>query len=92
MALSALKWREQPAVDIDRAVHFSIARVDLTKSIASGDVIHVISAENPVLRQSHPSLVGVARLSEILESEGLNWSSATGSDIRHDAVVPLKAR
>jgi hypothetical protein len=82
VAISTLRSsREQPAVDVDKAIHYSIAKVDLSQPISDGDVVHVISADNPVLEQSDPSLVGVSRLTEALELEGLRWSHAIGSDI-----------
>jgi len=81
VALSTLKSeRELPAIDLDKAHHYAVAKVEIVGQIPNDEVIHIISADNQVLKQSSPSLVGIARLCEYLDSGSYRWLRAIGSD------------
>lgn len=81
MALPPLKSsRELPAIDLDKATHYAVANVKIVGQIPNDEVVHIISADNPVLKQSSQSLVGVARLCEYLDNGSYRWLRAIGSD------------
>lgn len=81
MALSTLKSaRELPAIDLDKAHHYVVAKVEILGQIPNDAVVHVVSADNPVLKQRDSSLVGITRLCEYLDNGSYRWLRAIGSD------------
>ena len=81
MALSPLRSsREPPAINLDKAHHYAVAKVEILGQIPNDAVVHVVSADNPVLKQSDPSLVGITRLCEYLDNGSYRWQRAIGSD------------
>ena len=50
--------REEPAIDLDRALNYAVARVELSGRQASNEPVFVISAENPRLKLESPLSVG----------------------------------
>jgi len=81
VALSTLKSsRELPAINLDKAYHYAVAKVEILGQIPNDEVVHVISADNPVLKQRDPGLVGITHLCEFLDDGSFRWLRAIGSD------------
>jgi hypothetical protein len=79
--------REEPAIDLDRALNYAVARVELSGRQASNGPVFVISAENPRLELASPLNVGFDALRVRAEADGFIVGEALGSDFDNNGVV-----
>jgi hypothetical protein len=79
--------REEPAIDLDRALNYAVARVELSGRPSSNEPIFVISAENPRLELASPLNVGFDALRVQAQADGFMVGEALGSDFDNNEIA-----
>lgn len=83
--------REEPAIDLDRAMHFAAARVEVYGEWSGERPIFVVSADNPRLPQEIPALTGIFQLQRYTREHSIRTLDAIGGDFldRHPPEASL---
>ncbi len=79
--------RDEPAIDLDRALNYAVARVELSGRQASDEPVFVISSENPRLKLESPLNVGIDAMRLRAEADGFVVGEALGSDFDNNGVA-----
>lgn len=83
--------REEPAIDLDRALHYAAARVEVHGEWSGERPIYIVSADNPRLPQETPALTGIFQLRRYAREHSIRALDAIGGDFldRHPPEASL---
>ena len=83
--------REEPAIDLDRAMHYAVARLEVDGTWNSERPIYVVSADNPRLVQETQALTGIMQLRRYAQEHSIKTLEASGGDFldRHPPEASL---
>lgn len=83
--------REAPAIDLDRAMHYAAARIEIYGEWSDESPVYVISADNPRLVREDPTFNGILKLRRYAGERAINTLDAIGGDFldRHPPEASL---
>jgi len=72
--------REEPAIDLDRAMHYAAARIEIDGEWSGVSPVYVVSADNPRLVQEDPRFNGIFQLRRHTRELSVETLDAVGGD------------